>query len=252
MTALAKLEPIKPPSERRPATIPKLPAWAESLHAAVRSEPQLVLNKQGQETFRDVMVLPPAMMPTEDQRREIENHIASLRYYLHQTPENTDEAETAMAMAITKLLAVLPSARRSEIGTDIRNDAYLDVLDDVPHWAVENAIRRWHRHSCGTDERGRPHDYKWAPDPGTLRVLAMDDVRSMLNRIDQVGVPLKAVEYVDCSDALERGRLAMRGLHKAMKDKGDLGALTFDKAVALGGQTEAPAPAQQPQTEAAE
>lgn len=241
MNALVKLEPIQPPSERRPALIPKLPAWAVSLTAAARSEPQLVVGKDGQETFRDVMVLPAAMMPTADQLREIENHIASLRYYLFQTPENSDVAETATAMAITKVLSVLPSQRRSEIGEDIRNEAYLDVLEDVPHWAVENAIRRWHKHSCGNDERGRPHDYKWAPDPGTLRKIALEDVYAMHNRIQLIGAPMKAVEYVDCSAAIERGKLAMRGLHKAMKGESDLASLTFEKAVDLGS-----APSRQP------
>lgn len=248
MRAVAQLEPIQSPSERRPAQIPSLPAWAVSLSAAARTELQPVVTKTGATAFRDVLVLPAERMPTEEQRTAIEQHIASLRFYLHQTPEHSEQAETAMAMAITKLLLVLPSARRSETGEDIRNDAYLDVLDDVPHWAVENAIRRWHRHSCGNDERERPHDYKWAPDPGTLRVIAMQDVQAMQARIELLAKPLTAVEYVDCSADLERGRLAMRGLHATMRGQGDLTALTFDKATEVGKIAEA----RQPQAHAAE
>lgn len=235
---LAKLEPIPALSERRPAQIPSLPAWVASLSDAARTEPQIVQGPDGRTTFRDLLVLPADRMPTAEQRTEIERHIASLRSYLHRTPENSEQAETAMALAITKLLHVLPSARKSEIGEDIRNEAYLDVLDDVPHWAVENAIRRWHRHSCGTDERGRPHDYKWAPDPGTLRVIAMQDVYAMQARIETVAKPLAAVAYVDCSAELERGRLAMRGLHATMKASGDIAALTFETAIEAGRRAE--------------
>jgi hypothetical protein len=66
---------------------------------------------------------------------------------------------------------------------------------------------------------------------------------------------LDAREYVDCREALERGRAAMAGLNKALKT-GDLDAaraLTFDGAIALQHDSAtASRPVDQPTAEAAE
>jgi hypothetical protein len=46
-----------------------------------------------------------------------------------------------------------------------------DALDDVPAWAVENAVRRWHRSECGGQ-----HNYAFAPAPGVLRGIALQEL----------------------------------------------------------------------------
>jgi hypothetical protein len=243
---VAIIEPIKLPDPRRPATLPSLPAWAERLNGAVRLELQMTGDK-----FSDLTVLPPELMPSPAQRQMMVEHRDSLRSSLLDTPAVSVVAETKVATAVSKLLTVLAGERKSDLVEEARSDVYLDVLDDVAWWAVDSAVRAWFKHDCGTDERGRPHDYKWAPDPGTLRKIALTFTYPVGARIGTIQRVLEAREYVDCTKQLEAGRTAMAWLNKALKT-GDLDAakaLTFDEAVRLGAATP---PATQPAREAAE
>jgi hypothetical protein len=242
-TELVKHEPIKLPDPRRPATLPSLPEWAARSSAAVRLELQMAPDRS---TFRDVLVLPAELMPTAEQRSEMESHIASLRSCLSQTPETSAEYESRVAIAVSKVLTVLGGERKSDLVEEARSEVYLDVLEDVPCWAVEVAVKRWFKHECGADERGRAYDYRWAPDPGTLRVIAKQQTLQISERIGQLRRALDAVQYIDYSADLERGRLAMRGLMHNL----DKPNLTFAEAAELGAKPVAAAPA--PKAQAAE
>ena len=196
-TDLATIEPIMLPDQRRPGTLPSLPAWAERLNGAVRLELQMTGDK-----FSDLMVLPADLMPSPEQRREMAAHINSLRFCLRQTPAEGSDAETRVAIAVTRLRSVLGGARNSELGEEGAAETYLVVLDDVPCWAVEAAAWKWLRHDGGTDQRGKPHDYRFAPDPGTLRALARRIAWEFSARISAVQRVLDARQFVDCSKHL--------------------------------------------------
>lgn len=243
-TQVALFEPIKAPDPRRPATLPSLPVWAERSSAAARTDLQL---SQDGTKFEDALILPRAMLPTDEQRREIIDHLDSLRLYLRQTPAHDVMAETRAATAVTKLIVVLAGEKKSDLSNDARNEVYLDVLEDVPCWAVEAAVKAWFRHDCGSDERGKPHDYKWAPDPGTLRVIAQQQAFAVSARIGKLQRVLDAREYVDCSRQLQAGVDAMKGLNKALKtgNMDSVRALSFDSAIELGQAVDVP-PAQAP------
>lgn len=260
-TELVKHEPLKLPDPRRPATLPSLPVWLARSTAAVRLEVQM---KPGTREFErgEVLVLSAEMIPSPVQREEMRAHMDSLRSYLRQTPAESVEAETAVATVVSKLLTVLAGEKKSELVEGARADVYLEVLDDVPCWAVDAAAKLWFRHDCGTDEKGRPHDYKWAPDPGTLRKIALRQTYEMTGRIGKLQRLLDAREFVDCSRQLEDGRAAMVGLMRAMGTP-DAGKLTFEEAVKLGKEpakapptapinTMAAPPANMPAEEAAE
>ena len=201
-TELAIIEPIKLPDPRRPATLPSLPAWTARLSAAVQLEIQMTADGRNFEKG-EVLVLPPEMMPSPEQRREMAAHINSLRFYLRQTPAEGGDAETRVAIAVTRLRSVLGGARNSELGEEGAAETYLVVLDDQPYWAVEAAAWKWLKHDAGTDERGRPHDYRFAPDPGTLRAIALGIAWEFSARISAVQRVLDARQFVDCQSALE-------------------------------------------------
>jgi DNA-binding FrmR family transcriptional regulator len=208
-----------------------LPEWAERLKSAVRIELQVTGDK-----FTDLMVLPPDLMPLAQQRQMMTDHRDNLRSSLLDTPAISVAAETKVATAVSKLLTVLAGERKSDLVEEARSDIYLDGLDDIAWWAVDSAVRAWFRHDCGTDERGRPYDYKWAPDPGTLRKIALKFTYPIRARIGAIQRVLEAREYVDCTKQLAAGRAALDGMNKAIK-AGDLDAarsLTFDEAVKLG------------------
>jgi len=244
---LAVIEPIKLPDQRRPATLPSLPEWAGRLSGAVRLEMQLTPDGRTFES-NDVLVLPAELMPSSTQRQAMMDHRDNLRSYLQDTPAASSAAEVRVATAVSKLLTVLAGERKSDLAEEARSDVYLDVLDDVPCWAVEAGVRAWFKHDCGSDERGKAHNYVFAPDPGTLRKIALREVYAIGARIGTVQRVLDAREYVDCTKQLEAGRAAMAGLNRALKT-GDLDAaraLTFEAAVKLGSDPEEPtAPARE-------
>jgi hypothetical protein len=170
------------------------------------------------------------------------SHRDSLRSYLLDTPAVSVTAETRVATVVSKLLAVLAGERKSDLVEEARSDVYLDVLDDVPCWAVEAAARAWFKHDAGVDERGKSHNYVFAPDPGTLRKIALREVYTIGARIGTVQRLLDAKPYVDCTKQLEAGRAAMAGLNKALKT-GDLDAaksLSFTDAIELGKASDVP------------
>jgi hypothetical protein len=163
-------------------------------------------------------------------------HLDSLRSFLEQTPARSAEAETRVATAVSKLLTVLAGERKSDLVEEARSEVYLDVLDDVPCWAVEAGSRRWFMHDCGTDERGKPYDYRWTPDPGTLRRIAYGQMWPVHQRIRELEQVLSAQGYVDCSRQLADGQAAMRGLKMHRQQNATDQKLTFVEAVALGNQ----------------
>lgn len=235
-TALTTLDPIAAPSLRKPGALPSLPEWNVRLLNAVRPEVQLTLDGTTFEK-QEVLVLPKALMPNEEQRKAIQQHADILRSCLSQTPQQHIDFETRTATAVAKLLLVLSGERKSELAEQARSEVYLDVLEDVPYWAVDEAVRRWFRHECGLDELDRPYDYKWAPDPGALRRIARDVFFEFKARITQMQLILNAREYVDCSKELKRGRQAHQGLKIAM-GLGTAADITFEEAIELGSQVE--------------
>src|SRR6185437_5498025 len=109
-------------------------------------------------------------------------------------------------------------------------------------WAVKAGCRRWYRRDCGNDENGKPYDYRWVPDPGTLRRVAHGEAWQVKQRIRDLEKVLGAREHIDCREQLERGKLALAGLNTALKagNLSDAGRMTFEQAIERG----SPPPAQ--------
>lgn len=237
---LTKIEPIRAPNPLRPTQMPSLPAWLASQRSAMVLNPQI-----NPETgkYQDLMTLPAALMPTDTQRAAIQDHLRCLRSLLDQTPLNGKEFDQATFSAVTKLLMVKPSAKTIEAAAEARGDAYMAALDDVPFWAVEEAIRLWYRGGCGEDERGKRYNYDWAPEPHALRRIAFAEFYKIKARIAELEPVITAVEFIDTTADLARGRAAYRGLLRTFAQEGDLKALTFDDAVKIGSEIPKPPPA---------
>lgn len=234
MNALTVVE-ITLPDLRKPTAMPSLPAWLVSQRATLKANLQI----QG-ERFKDVLTLPPDLLPTEPQRAAIERHLVSLNSSLRETPENGTDWATETLTTISKMLMVLGGTKASELAGEAKAEAYMVALEDVPSWAVVATSRRWYRSGCGNDENGRPYDYRFMPDPAAMRRLSVIESHRARGQITELQKVLDAVPYRDCSAELERGRLAMRGLHKTMEDKGDIAALTFNQAIEIGVKVESP------------
>lgn len=164
---LSVIEPIPLPDVRRPAKLSTLPQWVMQLCS--------ILGKANQPDqtgrHREILVLPASHMPTAEQRALIEQHEAALSSVLEMTPYEDERHGEQTMTAVTKMLLVLPSRESGDLMSQAKGEAYMAALDDIPSWAVQEAMRKWYRAECGNE-----HDYKWQPGPATLREIAMIEV----------------------------------------------------------------------------
>jgi hypothetical protein len=150
---LTTIEPIQPPDVRRPARLSKLPQWVEQRLTVLRREaqPDPTTGKH-----REVPVLPRSLILGKEQKM---------------LPEAGADFGEATTIAVSKMTMVLAGKEAGELASEAKGEAFIDALEDVPSWAVQEAMRKWHR-----AEYGPRHDYKWQPAPATLRELAMIEV----------------------------------------------------------------------------
>ena len=166
-TELAPIEQIPLPDVRRPAKLSMLPPWVEQRCAICRKESQP--DQAG--IYREVPVLPKSLILEKEQKMLVEQHIASLNAVLAMTPDEDIRHGEMTMTAVTKMSLVLPSRETGDLAGEARGEAYMAALEDVPSWAVQEAMRKWYRCECG-----QKHDYKWQPAPSTLRELSMMEV----------------------------------------------------------------------------
>lgn len=101
-------------------------------------------------------------MPTGPQRAAIARRIEDLQLAARPGPWNRT------LVALGELVTEYASARLDEDTAAIKIDAYRDAVEDLPAWAVREAVRRWRR----GDVSGDPKDLEFAPRPSRLRRIA--------------------------------------------------------------------------------
>jgi hypothetical protein len=126
---------------------------------------------------------------SDEERRTAGTLLAQLR--LSAEPNLHPDARKGRHALIAKMLLTYPVANASAPVGEARGEAYRDALDDVPPWALDEAIRAWHRGACGE------HDYRWAPAPAVLRAAA-------LARVAPVDAAIADLEKLVAAMALER------------------------------------------------
>lgn len=114
-------------------------------------------------------------------------HIAVKLSDLRRVSESSDapENQKSRLALIAAMLMAYPMSGGSEESGKARATAYLCAIDDVPPWAVADAIKRWHRGEGG----GRDANYRFAPAPAELRFAAMQ----ILQPAKQTIVHLEAI-----------------------------------------------------------
>lgn len=199
---LAISEPIPAPDVRRPAKLSKLPQWVEQLCATCRKESQP--GPDG--AYRTVPVLPKSLILGKEQRMQVEQHISALTAALAMTPEEDIRHGEQTMTTVTKMALVLPSREVGDLASEARGEAFMAALEDVPSWAVQEAMRKWHR-----GEYGPKHDYKWQPAPATLRQLAMAETYMVMGtrrRLKELLIAEPLREFTEGEEASMRAKLA--------------------------------------------
>lgn len=228
MQELAVIEPIPAATEKNPT--PSLPVWVRGRENVLRQNVQL---DPSTGKWIEPLTLPANQMLTDPQRAEIERHRQSLTSLLNApTPSQSEVVLAQFGAMITKLMLAKPSPGGSN-AAEARMEAYETALEDLPLWAVWASIRRWYRAEAGKDERGRSYDYTWAPDCAVLKQLAEMEYLAVQARLRKLDGVLAAVPFIDCSEQLERGASAWRGLKKLFAKKAVQKETTMDDCVRL-------------------
>ena len=130
---------------------------------------------------------------TDDERSCIRRKIAELRA----ASEADDGAENRKARLglVANLLLASPIANGTQEAGRARAEAYLVALDDIPPWAIAEAIKRWHRGECGYG-----YNYRWAPAPAELRELSIERLRPAKETIARLEAVLGALSLERAMD----------------------------------------------------
>lgn len=201
-------EPISLPDVRRLDRMPSLPAWLASRVGSMKDESQ---RSAVDGKHRTVPTLRANLILSPSERAEVEQHAMALDALCTQTPAEADEWENATLIIITKLMLALPSSQQNDVGAEASGEAFQAALDDVPHWALAAAARRWYRGECGLNEHGHPYNYTWRPAPADLRRIALVEKWRLKQRAETLRKLLAAeplIEFADSHCEQMRGRLA--------------------------------------------
>ena len=153
-----------------------------------------------------VPVLPKSLILGEEQKMLVEKHVSALTVVLAMTPYEDERHGELTLTAVTKMMLVLPSREAGELAGEAKGEAYLDALEDVPSWAVQEAMRKWHR-----SEYGPKHDYKWQPAPSALRDLAMIEkyrVMGIRRKLSEIVAAEPLLEFSPEQEAAMKARVA--------------------------------------------
>lgn len=124
---------------------------------------------------------------TADERAAVTRKLVEIEGYVEVSPSR--EVKEATLGLIGKMLMAYPMASSSAENGMARGEAYLAALDDVPPWAIAEAIRKWHRGEGG----GRDSNYRFAPAPAELRFAAMQILQPAKQTIAHLEAVLNAL-----------------------------------------------------------
>lgn len=225
-------------------TVAAIPVPDLSSPMAMRSWPEWLTTKKNALAtnfqkegggFQKVWTLPPDMILTEAQQAALGDYIRSLSSWRNQTGVRAPKWLARTMTAVSGMLMVLGGHKATTESVEVKAFAYEAALADVPCWAVECAAGRWYRGECGRDVRGQPFDYRFMPDPATLRSIALKEVAKLDVEISEMHRILDARPLLDNEAELRRGKQAMAGFWKTWASGSEaLAALTFEQAVELG------------------
>jgi hypothetical protein len=183
-----------------PVLLPSLPEWVKQRSAAVASAAQ----PDSTGKHREMTVLPASLILNSSERAMVEAHIAGLAMHLSLGQhivirEKTLSNDQAHGVMIASLLIKGGGAKLDQASADALTEDYLDAIEDLPAWAVREAVRKWNRAESQPLD-GKKHDFNWRPQPPTLRRLAQIEMVPIKARIHNLEKLLTAVPLMEFSD----------------------------------------------------
>lgn len=216
MNALVPFTPIPPPAN--PAQLPSLPGWLQQRSGALGSAVQ----PDSTGKHRQMTILPKELILSSSERAEVLRHIGELDAFtrldqpvvLRGATMTNDQAHGVMIAS----LLLKGGAKLDQRSSDAFTEDYLDAIEDLPAWAVREAIRKWNRAESPKLD-GKSHAYDFRPSPPTLRRLAQHELAGVKGRILTLQKLLDAVPLLEFSDEHRENMLKrlQKVVHNAVK-----------------------------------
>jgi hypothetical protein len=124
-----------------------------------------------------------------EEKQKISNKIMEVRS-ISESDDSQENRKSRLAL-IASMLMAYPMVGASEESGKARANAYLSAVDDIPPWAVSEAIRLWHRGQGG----GKNANYRFAPAPAELRFSAMQVLQPAKQLIAHLTAILAAIPF---------------------------------------------------------
>ena len=215
-TQLALIETVPLPAISNPARLPSLPGWLQQRADALGSAVQ----PDSHGKHRAMPILPPSLILNSSEREAVEQHVAGLGRFLSLDQsitirERVLSNDQAHGVMIAGLLIKGGGAKLDKASADALTEDYLDAIEDLPAWAVREALRKWNRAESPKLD-GKPHDFNWRPMPPTLRRLAQHELVAIRARIGRFEKLLAAVPLLEFSE--EHCRTMLGRLQTVMHD----------------------------------
>ena len=135
----------------------------------------------------------------------IERHLATLNRFLGLQQnivlrEQTLTNSQAHGVLIAGLLIKGNGPKLDKASSDALTEDYLDALEDLPAWAIREALRKWNRMESRPVAGAKPHDFGWRPAAPVLRRLAEAELVPIKLRIMQLGQVLEASPRIEFTE----------------------------------------------------
>lgn len=131
--------------------------------------------------------LPAGLTLTAEERARIEGRLRELRAVSE--ADDSQPNQKARLGLLAAMLMAYPMSGGSEEAGKARANAYLAALDDLPPWAIADAIKRWHRGEGG----GKDANYRFAPAPAELRYAVMQILQPAKQAVAHLEAVLSAM-----------------------------------------------------------
>jgi hypothetical protein len=159
------------------------------------------------------------------ERIELEAVARECRRAVASDPGQPHEADVSRKGLVAELLLAYPIAGGQQVAA-ARGKAYLAAVEGVPPWALNEAIKKWHRGEAEAPKGSPSYNFEFAPPPATLRKLAMEYLAPFYSTLNHADALLFAAESLSEAERRPRVRVPPGGLTPI----GDAGAAALRKA----------------------
>lgn len=146
--------------------------------------------------------LPSGVKISDEERTQTERHLSQIELAINPNNPDPETCWKARLSVLTKMLLAYSVGSSSDQASEARAEAYLEALNDMPPWAIGEAVKRWHRGNC--NNLGFSPNYSFAPPPAHLRAICkreLEEYEALAARLTRL---LAAIPISEATGTPER------------------------------------------------